>query len=150
MNKYTVSTVAAIAIIILGFTIESSAQAVERARVDIPFDFYVGDERLAGGTYEFESTNRQAYPGALIVRSTDRTNGRSVIVLALAGEPARGAGDLAIRFNRYGSVHYLSGISFVAGDHALRLRACREEKMLARKSQQPVPVLLRTTTATGN
>ena len=150
MKKYTASVFATIAIMILGFAIDSSAQSLGRISMNIPFDFYVGSQKLDSGTYEFAPANRQAYPAALIVRSTDKTNGRSIIVRTLAGEPGRAGDDLVIRFNQYGDVMYLSGITFSAGNLALRLPESREEKALARKLKQPVPFLVRAADTTGH
>ena len=150
MKKYTAITVVTIAIMMFGFAMQGLAQSVDRMRVDIPFAFYVAGERLAPGRYEFAPASRHAYPAPIVVRAVAGTERRSVIVRTLAGEPVRSDNNLTVRFNRYGMVHYLSGVSYAPGNIALRLTPSQGEKDLAKRFQQSVPVLVRSTVATGN
>ena len=150
MKQYIASTVAATGLIIFIFAMDVAAQNANRTVADIPFDFYVGKELLPSGKYQFEAASRTAYPSGLIVRSVAKTARRSMIVPTLADDPAPATQTPAITFNRYGSVHYLSGISSEPGSFSLRLRKTSDEKSVARQFNRVSPVVIRLASATGN
>lgn len=150
MKQYIANTVAAAGLFIFIFAISSSAQTGHRVAADIPFEFYVGTELLPSGKYEFEAASRNSYPSALIVRWGSNSARRSMIVSTLANDPGKPGDAPAVTFNRYGSVHYLSGISTEPGSVALRLRKTSDEKSIARQFNRVSPVVIRLASATGN
>lgn len=150
MKQYIAGTVAATGLIIFIFAMDASGQSSNRLVADIPFDFYAGKELLPSGRYEFEPASRSTYPSGLIVRSVAKSAQRSMIVSTLANDTVHAGHAPAIAFNRYGSVHYLSGISIEAGSLALRLRKTSDEKDIARQVRTPTPIVIRLTNATGN
>ena len=132
------------AILIIASAICVSGQTAHRIVADIPFEFSVGKEKLPSGTYEFEMTNRHAYPGALVIRTTTPGAIRSFIIPALVDEPAKSAGP-AILFNRYGSTYFFSKMNADAGTIALKVWKSNEEKRLAKESREVVPVRIKPT-----
>ena len=150
MKQYIASTVAATGLIIFIFAMDASAQNANRMVAHIPFDFYVGKELLPSGKYEFEAASRNVYPSGLIVRSVTKSARRSMIVSTLANDTAHAGDAPAITFNRYGNVHYLSGINGEAGSLALRLRKGSDEKEIAQQFRTPTPVVIGLRNATGN
>ena len=139
MKTYIANTLAAVGLIIFFFGMESSAQTANRIVADVPFDFFVRNEKLSAGRYEFESATPQAAPGAVIVRYFEGTERRSMIVPAMANSPRRD-GSMGLVFNRYGSTHYLSGVAIDSVDGGLKLVKTSREKELAREFQRSVPV----------
>ena len=150
MKQYIASTVAATGLIIFIFAMDANAQTANRTVANIPFDFYVGSELLPSGKYEFEPASRNAYPGGLIVRSVTKSARPSMIVSTFANDPGKAGEAPALTFNRYGSIHYLSGISTEPGSLSLRLRKTSGEKSIARQFNTPSPVVIRLASATGN
>ena len=146
MKNNIVFTFVAAIIFVLFSGFEVNAQSVTRLIVSVPFEFYVGNEKLPGGKYEFEPANRQAFPGSLVIRRNEKSDVRSTIVPAFASFDSAGATP-AIIFNRYGSVHYLAGVTSGSGGFALRLGKSSREKQLAKESDRVVPVEIRTSVA---
>lgn len=146
MKNNIVFTFVAAIIFVLFSGFEVNAQSVTRLIVNVPFEFYVGNEKLPQGKYEFEPANRHAYPGSLIVRRSEEAAVQSTIVPALASFD-RGGSTAAIIFNRYGSVHYLAGVNSGSGGFSFRLGKSAREKQIARDSERVVPVEIRTSVA---
>jgi hypothetical protein len=150
MKQYIAKTVAAAALIIFIFAIDSSAQSSSRLVATIPFDFYVGTELLPRGTYEFKPATKSAYPSALIISPIVKTSGRPMFVPTLPNGSAKEGNAPAITFNRYGSDHYLSRIDCEPGLLAVRLRKTSVEKELAQEYIRPYPVVIRLANVTGH
>jgi hypothetical protein len=146
MKNHLVFTYVAAIIFVLFSGFEVNAQSVTRLIVSVPFEFYVGNEKLPEGKYEFEPANRQAFPGSLVIRRNDRSAVQSTMVPAFASFGSAEATP-TITFNRYGSVHYLAGVNSGSGGFALRLAKSSREKQLAKESDRVVPVAIRTSIA---
>ena len=142
MKNYIGTTVAATALVIFLFGIDSRAQTAGRLTVDIPFDFHVGDEKLPGGKYEFEQTMQQTGNGGLIVRSRAKSGGPAIIVQSVA-RSSKGMSDALLVFNRYGSEHFLAQINLGADDVSFRIRKSAAEKRVAKEYHVPVSVSIR-------
>src|SRR5688572_1143538 len=135
MKNNIVFTFVAAIIFVLFSGFECNAQSVTRLIVSVPFEFYVGNEKLPQGNYEFEPANRQAFPGSLIIRRTNESAVRSIIAQAFASFDRLDATP-TVTFNRYGSVHYLAGVTAGSGGFALRLGKSSREKQLAKESDR--------------
>ena len=146
MKNNLVFTYVAAIIFVLFSGFEVNAQSVTRLVVSVPFEFYVGNEKLPQGKYEFEPANRQAFPGSLVIRRIENSAVRSTIVQAFASFDSADASPM-ITFNRYGSVHYLAGVTAGSGGFALRIGKSSGEKQLAKESDRVVPVAIRTSVA---
>ena len=150
MKKHPAIIVAAIGLIIFGLAINSSAQSTNRLVADIPFDFYVGKNRLPSGRYEFAPANRSSYPGALTIRPLASSAHKSLIVIILADDPSRGHENPRITFSRYGTVHFLSRIDGGMSVPASRLSRSSYEKYVAGQLPKTSPVVISLTTAKRN
>jgi hypothetical protein len=144
-NNIAFTFVAAI-IFVLFSGFEINAQSVTRLIATVPFEFYVGNEKLPPGSYEFEPANRQAIPGSLVIRRVERSGVQSTMIPVLASFDSVDANPV-ITFNRYGSVHYLAGVSSGSNGFALRVGKSSREKQLAKESDRVVPVAIRTSVA---
>ena len=143
MKNYITSTIAIIATMVFIFGVDSAAQSATRITVEVPFDFYVRNELLPAGKYELETTNRQAIPSGLIVRSVGRPDRRAIIVPALAGNPYASGDGLAVTFNQYGPVHYLSSIQSDANGPSIRLLMTSAEKQFAKSYEKTQAIAIR-------
>lgn len=147
MKNYIATTIAATGLIVFVFGMECAAQTAGRLVANIPFDFYVGDEKLPKGRYEFESTSRHANAGAVVVRPTVKSERPSLIVATMT-EIARPGQEPVLIFNRYGSVYFLSRVNLSPEEVSFKLRRTSAEAQTA-KQQQVMPVTIRQTVATG-
>ena len=107
------------------------AQTPSQMRASIPFDFYVGGQRLAAGDYFIKSLNTQAGPMAIVLRSSDGKVGR-MFITTLAGQRGPAGGDRpTLTFNSYGTDYFLAEIRSPSGAVA-KLSKVKGEKSLAR------------------
>jgi hypothetical protein len=148
MKNYIARIISVAAIMIVGCAIHVSGQTGNKVTADIPFDFFAGKEKLPAGTYEFEVANRHAHPGALVIRSTRRGAYRSIIIPTLVDKPAIGISP-SILFNRYGSTYFFSKIQGDAGSIPLKVWKSRDEKRMAKESQEVIPVRIQPTVLGG-
>ena len=145
MKKYIATAITTTGLIVFVFGMECSAQSARRLTADIPFDFYVGEERMPKGTYEFHSTGVQANQSGVVVRPVIKSERRSLIVATMA-EIAKPDEDSLLVFNRYGSDYFLSRVTLSADEVSFKLRKTYSERETA-KQQQAVPVTVRQTVA---
>lgn len=150
MKNYIAGTIVVTGLIILIFGADANAQSVKTLVATIPFDFFVGNEKHSEGRYEFEPANRNAHPGALIIRPLSGSARRSAIVAVLSGEISKTSEDFAIVFNRYGATHYLSRVEFETGNAALRLAKTSGEREIGKQYQRAVPIVIGPATGNGN
>lgn len=149
MRNYIAGTIVATGLIILIFGMNCSGQSVRRLVADIPFDFYVGNEKLPEGRYEFEPASSNAHPGALVVRSLAGSDRQSAIIPTLAADSSAATDNIAVYFNRYGSIYYLSRVNFDQRNQSLRLGRASGERQLARQPLRLVPVVIGPATTAG-
>lgn len=147
MKNYIAGSIIATGLIIFVFGFEVSAQTPDRLVADIPFEFYVRNEKLPAGRYEFERSTRLTFPSPLIVRSINGPARRSLIVPTIAGTPGNVVSDgLRITFRRYGgSVSFLSGLDLSGDGLAMTIARTSVERELARQGMIDTPVTIRTT-----
>ncbi|HKP68600.1 MAG TPA: hypothetical protein VJV05_04910 [Pyrinomonadaceae bacterium] len=143
MKNYIATTIAATGLIVFIFGMGCSAQSVRRLTANIPFDFYVGEEKMPSGRYEFETTMRQTTAGGLIVRPVVKPARKSVLVPAF-GQPSKATDEPILTFNQYGSVHFLSRVNLVADEVMFRIRKTATEERVAKELHlMAVPVTVR-------
>ena len=94
--------------------------------VNVPFDFYLEDQLLPAGEYNFEMGSLGgATASSVTVRATDGTG--IMMIAALPGvDSNKVMGHLL--FNQYGEKHFLSGVS-IRG-HKATLKMLKFEKEL--------------------
>jgi hypothetical protein len=115
----------------LAFIACSAFSDAPTMRVNVPFDFYAGNEQLPAGEYTFEMESGLVQTGSKV---TIRTNGGAGICFLLT-MPETDASSAKLLFNKYGNKHFLSSVSikgFKAG-----LKAQRLEKELRAQTAKP-------------
>ena len=147
LKNYIATTIAATGLIIFIFGIDCSAQSTRRLTVDIPFDFYVGEEKLTRGKYEFESVKSISNSGSVVVRPVVKSGRHSLIVATMA-ETAKPGDTAILQFNRYDSEYFLSKVNLNADEVSFRVRRTSSEDRLA-KLEQGVPVTIGRTAVAG-
>lgn len=146
MKNYIAVSMVATGLILFVFGFEMSAQTPDRLVADIPFEFYVRDEKLPAGRYEFERSTRLTFPAPLVVRSVNGLARRSMLVPTLAGRASlKSGGGPGITFKRYGSVFFLSGIDLPGEALALKISTTSTEREYARRGTTNPPVTIRPT-----
>jgi hypothetical protein len=104
--------------------------------VNVPFDFYLEDQLLPAGAYQFQMASGLDATGSLVtVRSADGNGIR--IVATMPGINANTAAS-QLRFNQYGGKCFLSSIAIQA--HKANLKMLRLEKEL-RSQIEKAPVV---------
>lgn len=78
-------------------------------RINVPFDFYVGDQLLPKGEYIFNmGTVGLAAASSVTVRSKDDTEMKLLTTIPNVNENPTIA---SLRFNRYGNKHFLTSVA---------------------------------------
>lgn len=108
-------------------------------RVNVPFDFYVGDQSLSAGEYTFAMSSG-LLPTASSVKIFTLDGKPICIVNTQAGQDEVKSTDL-LRFNQYGDKQFLSSISirgFRAGLQMPKLE--KELRAQLKNEQKPVKI----------
>jgi hypothetical protein len=101
---------AALAIVSIGWT-ATTAQAAAGStdgkvmRVEIPFEFYLRNEKMAAGEYEIEKVSERAYS-----LKNKQTGQKAVIAASFLLANKKGLPAEKLVFNRYGSENFLREI----------------------------------------
>lgn len=93
-------------IIFTAFTVVSINSAVfardtESLTIEIPFDFYVRNEKLSAGAYEVQKNTENVF----VLRSVE--TGKKIILSAQISAGANNAADEKVVFNKYGDRYFL-------------------------------------------
>jgi hypothetical protein len=122
---------AVMAILWAGFVF---AGARTEMRVSVPYDFYLEDQLLPAGNYQFEmGSGSAATASSVAVRSEDGTAIRLLVTLPDVDQDATIS---QLKFNQYGEKHYLSSIS-IRG-HKATLKMPNAEKELKSQLKQEI------------
>jgi hypothetical protein len=116
-----------------------SAQTLKTIRVDVPFDFHVGDKTFPAGVYYLESISRLSN-NLLQLRSFETKKQRLLVTDDLY---SRERHLPKLVFHRIGEEHYLSNIFMSVGTSGFSIRAPRRvetAKKLASTKTVEVPV----------
>ena len=117
-----------IAISLLGLVAGASARSAEALRVDVPFDFYVGNDLLPAGEYRFEMgamTPFSAKSWSLLVRRQDGTTISGTFTIP--DSTARISTNDCVHFNRYGEKYFLAKIECLESQAHLRATSAERE-----------------------
>jgi hypothetical protein len=98
------------------------AQSELRLKVNIPFEFSVGNEALPAGEY----TVRQLYPDVLVIENAD---GSATEIFSTIGARASKAPDeSSLVFHRYGDEYFLSTIWMTGNNIGREIFQSRAER----------------------
>ena len=113
-----------------------SAQSDHKTTAAVPFDFMVGSQRMAAGTYDI--TTGQS---TVLVRGDD--NGSAIFALALSAYAGKTQEQAKLVFKRYGDRYFLSSQVWYPGTNQGRqLQVSKVERELAMNSAKPEIVTL--------
>jgi hypothetical protein len=102
------------------------AQSDLRLKVNIPFEFSVGNEALPAGEY----TVRQMFQGVLVIQNADRSASK---IFSTRDARARETPHKSLLvFHRYGDEYFLSKIWTIGNDNGREILKSRAEKELIR------------------
>jgi hypothetical protein len=76
-------------------------------RINVPFDFYAGNQQLSAGEYVFEMGSGPIDSASLVKISTKDGAGICMLVTV----PGSDNSDGKLFFHKYGNRHFLSGVS---------------------------------------
>jgi hypothetical protein len=99
---------AALAIVSIGWTATTAQAAAAGStdgkvmRVEIPFEFYLRNEKMAAGEYEIEKVSERAYS-----LKNKQTGQKAVIAASFLLANKKGLPAEKLVFNRYGSENFL-------------------------------------------
>lgn len=127
-----------VSIVALAFVtaLVSNAQS-RRVRVNVPFDFIVGERTLAAGNYSAATISRNSADAIVISSSDGRQKAirlTSTVSENAATHPAR------LVFHRYGNTYYLTQVWAAGaseGREMLKSKSERAEAELAKNSSGP-------------
>jgi hypothetical protein len=119
----------------LGAATGQSQTSSNQFKSYIPFQFNIGDQKLAAGEYVIERINRQASLEILVVRNAATGRGMFVPVYPTEGNREEKA---QLVFRRYGEVSYLAQLKGVEPNLGLKLSESRAERSLKRERQNSV------------
>ena len=129
MNKQTLR----LALILMAvFTLSAvSTNAQQGIRVNVPFDFTVGDTTLAAGTITAHPVSA-ADAGPLTIRNYDK--GQQAFRIARRAQGADSSEQAKLVFRRYGDRYFLAEV-WISGYNAWTVVKSKSEKTLIREMQ---------------
>ena len=131
MRKQIINTIVALSFAVLLSAASSQAQTHGKLKAHIPFAFYVQNQRFDAGDYTIESVNPQTGQTNLLIKRTDGTARRLVIMTPK--EVNGRETQAALSFNRYGGDYILSEIRNPLENFGAELAASKTERNLARR-----------------
>jgi hypothetical protein len=108
----------------------ASAHAQSAMKVNVPFDFTVGDKTLQAGQYSVEQALPQANPNALRIRKIE-SNGQT-LSLGIGMESPANVKPARLVFRKYGNHYFLAQVWLSAGNSGTEIRKGSLERELAR------------------
>jgi hypothetical protein len=112
-----------------------SAQSDHKTISAVPFDFMVGNQHMAAGTYDI--TTGQS---TVLVRGED--NGSAIFTLAFSAYTDKTPERAKLVFKRYGDRYFLSQVWYPGTNQGRELKVSKVERELAMNSAKPEIVTL--------
>jgi hypothetical protein len=126
MKKHGVAVLAALAVLV-ALTMPSFAQHAELMKIDVPFNFFVENQRMPEGSYTIQPIQN----GTLLIRSADGKF--TSTVLSLPAPLATTATASQVVFYRYGDNYFLAQLWMQGQNTGREVLKGRVESVLARK-----------------
>ena len=136
-----------IVIAALGFTfglagVSAQAQTHGKLTANIPFDFYVGDQKLVAGEYTIVSVNPQSDGATLVIRQKDGKGSRILNFMPEVVKGERTDASPSLIFNRYGSEYFLSEVRNPTQTFGARAPKSKVEANLAGRTGTSIPKIV--------
>jgi hypothetical protein len=127
--KRNLALLAFVAVLVSGFAF---AGIGTHFGVKIPFAFYIEDQLLPAGEYDFEMGG-----SAIVVRTKDGIGVRFLATMSGANE--KSAADF-LQFHRYGDKHFLSNVAI--GSHKANVKIAKTEQEVRSRIEKAREVIL--------
>lgn len=108
----------------------TTAQAQSKMKVNVPFDFTIGDRLLAAGEYTVQPASPYSNSQVLMFRDGDGAS--RALTMSIRIEPNSKVTQSKLVFHRYGESYFLSQVWLNAGDAGSEIRAGSHERELAK------------------
>ena len=126
----------AIAVFATGFTTTASAQAGRTLKVNVKFDFQIGDRTYPAGEYRIESNGRQP-DNILQISSVDDANIRQFLVANHSTTGITQAPTLV--FEKHGENYFLRNIVLESGQWGFSIRPSRRQRESEKQLTARIP-----------
>lgn len=113
----------------------TSAQAQSKIKVNVPFDFTIGDRLLQAGEYTVQPASPNVTSEVLLFRNGEGSP--RAVTMGIRIEPNSKVTQAKLVFHRYGESYFLSQVWMNAGDAGSEIRAGSHERELARNGTGP-------------
>ena len=135
MYKHVYQVLTAVTLLALAMVPATQAQTY-MLKVSIPFDFLVGETRLAAGEYHVKSVSQYT----TMIQSLDARASATALTSAASAGKISDVGKLV--FNQYGDQYFLSKIWVPASDTGRELPKSKLEREVARNMSKPGPTVV--------
>lgn len=120
---------------ILTFAVFANAQTQKQIRADIPFDFYLQNQKMTAGEYSIESVSKTNY-STLIFRDKNGKAKGSLTTLVDFTNNLTVSFDAKMTFNRYGNTYFLTEIRNPLENAVFSVKANKTERNLSKTTEK--------------
>ncbi len=137
MKNQKIKSIIVVGFLVLFATFSANAQTGKPLVADIPFDFYVKNQKFEAGKYTIERAAPNSFSASIIIRQKDGKKSKILMLLPLELKNERGEFSAKLIFNRYGSEYFLSEVQNPADDFGAQSPKVRLEKNYAKQHGEP-------------
>lgn len=109
----------------------ANAQSTSQIAVNVPFDFYIQNQKLTAGNYLIESVSPQSNQPLLVFRGKSGKVGLILMMNPTKLKSGNKSSKISVVFNRYGEEYFLTEIRNTSAAIAFTINANKTEKLLA-------------------
>lgn len=113
----------------------AASASAQSMKVNVPFDFRIGDTALAAGIYSVEQATSHTNPNVLLLRSADRSIRK--LSMGIRVEKVGAVQQPSLVFHKYGNRYFLSQVWLNAGNAGTEIRKGNLERELAMGGSSP-------------
>jgi len=129
-------------VVVLTMTVSIAyAGSAKSMVIYVPFEFYMGDQLLPAGEYNFEMNSRLMPTASVVFVRTDE--GKGVRFLLTRPEANKGSNQSNLSFNQYGERHFLSSVSIGVYKANIAMSKLEEELRIAQKTARTETLVAR-------
>lgn len=119
------------------FAVFANAQSNSQIAVNIPFDFYVQNQKMPAGDYRIESISPQSNQPFLIFRQKDGKATAIILAITAKSNFDDKKSQITLNFSRYDDYYFLSEIRNPLQLTEFSFNPSKTEKFLAKKFGKP-------------
>lgn len=132
--------IALIIVFLFSFLSFANAQSNKQIAVNIPFDFYIQNQKLSAGEYLIESLSRESNQSLSTLVIRDKSGKAKGVIKTDLLELHINKKSItpALIFNCYGKEYFLAVISNPAEERGFAFRTTKTEKSIAKQFGKPI------------